>query len=181
MASTTQLAAATALITLGPHFRTLLTGSPTTRRGARAFGVLAGSVGAILAYQAWRRARTLAASQTDNLANGKPHRHDEEEEEEDGPPGGNWYYAAAAVIALISALRARTKRTNGSMFNLPLFVAIAAAPTLAELIAEGEGDVPACLAIALGLLMNQAKAASVILLMVTGGEKLEEIAMDRGK
>jgi len=58
-------------------------------------------------------------------------------------------------------------------------LALCAAPLVHELIVDGEGDVPALLAIVLGLALKHTSASAVILLMVTGGEMLEEMALDR--
>jgi heavy metal translocating P-type ATPase len=69
-----------------------------------------------------------------------------------------------------------TKRKDDSM---AMFVAMASAPTLSEFLRGEDADVPACLALMLGLLMNHPWAASVTLLMVTGGEALEELALSR--
>mmetsp|Transcript_16146 Transcript_16146/g.31205 ORF Transcript_16146/g.31205 Transcript_16146/m.31205 type:complete len:701 (+) Transcript_16146:399-2501(+) len=44
---------------------------------------------------------------------------------------------------------------------------------------SGEVDIPALIAMQLGLCLNQARAAAVILLMLTGGEAFEEHALDR--
>ena len=50
---------------------------------------------------------------------------------------------------------------------------------LSAVLCGGETDVPALLAMLLGLFLGHTSAAAVILLMVTGGEALEEYALDR--
>ena len=46
-------------------------------------------------------------------------------------------------------------------------------------VCAGEVDVPALISILLGMYLRYYKAAAIILLMVTGGEALENYAMER--
>ncbi|KAH9260714.1 hypothetical protein BASA81_001181 [Batrachochytrium salamandrivorans] len=66
-----------------------------------------------------------------------------------------------------------------SVFPLRWIVTLGAAPVVAEAIRLGDADIPAVLAMVLGLFLDQVSAASVILIMVTGGEALEDEALDR--
>ena len=45
----------------------------------------------------------------------------------------------------------------------------------------GDADHPALLSMSLGLLLNEPVAATLILVMLTGGDALEEFAMDRAQ
>jgi len=84
------------------------------------------------------------------------------------------YYALAVVAGCAAARRRRDAKRGVSVL-----ISLAAAPAVMRLVTGDDADVPACLAMVLGLLMDHAHAAAVILLMVTGGEALEELALDR--
>ena len=45
----------------------------------------------------------------------------------------------------------------------------------------GDADHPALLSMSLGLLLNEPVAATLILVMLTGGDALEEFAMNRAQ
>ncbi|KAI9002635.1 hypothetical protein DFJ74DRAFT_760380 [Hyaloraphidium curvatum] len=156
------VAAAAAGAVLLPRFPALYRAA----KGRRAFALLAAATAAAGAYKAYRARR----AEKEKAKGGRLAEDDGEWE-----PGLRFYaLCAAAALALASRRRAPTL----DRFLAP-FVALAAAPAIAEFLSGGDADVPACLAIALGLLMGHHRAAAVILLMITGGEALEHVAMDR--
>lgn len=97
----------------------------------------------------------------------------------------------AVAVATLAAAAIRTWRggSRGAMKNLLQFVVIyGSVPSFVNAIREFAGpdrgadvDVIAMLAILLGVLRKQNAAALMILLMVTGGEALEHIAVNRAK
>lgn len=108
----------------------------------------------------------------------------EEAEEDDDDDAIPRPYLATSLLFLLFTYFSSKAKANVKAFNAPkhlfaLAVALGAAPSLARLVTGKDADVPACLAMALGLAMDHVEAASVILLMVTGGEALEDLAMHR--
>jgi len=79
----------------------------------------------------------------------------------------------ATLFGLASAFRTKSSDL------LRWIVTLGSAPVLSEAIRGGDADIPAVLAICLGLLLDHCSAAAIILIMVTGGEALEEHALER--
>lgn len=99
-----------------------------------------------------------------------------------------WQIFSVPVMSVVT-LAAAALRRRGAMRNLLQFVVIyGSIPTFVHAIRDFMGpergedvDIVALVAILLGVLRNQDAASLMILLMVTGGEALEHIAVKRAK
>ena len=100
--------------------------------------------------------------------------------------------ALLLALAVTKSVRIGTKATLAATLTglassyffqsshlLRWIVAVGSAPVVAEALEGGDADMPAVGAILLGLLLDHCSAAAVILIMVTGGEALEEHALER--
>lgn len=192
-----KLSALSAAVVLTPHARELWRAAPG--RGRRDAAVLLGVAGALVA---WRSLKSGDAKQE------KEKEKDGDDDDGEIEVGRGWFAMAAVAALLVFFARSRARKARAPTrlpinlrrltidrvlshvrvthdtytavdASVSLFVALSGAPSLANLIANGSGDVPACLAMALGLLLGHAKATAVTLLMVTGGEALEDVAMER--
>ena len=95
-----------------------------------------------------------------------------------------WLVPATSVAGLTAAalLQLFGGRVDAAATLLRRMLVLLAPLSLAEGLSDlGEADVIALLGIVLGVGMNNLYSATVLLLMVTGGEALEDYAMDRSR
>jgi len=93
---------------------------------------------------------------------------------------------AALLFEALARYRSPTNLHSLARVILQTVVSIGMVPSLVETAEEGweavvsgEADVPALIAMQLGLCLNQIRATTVILVMLTGGEAFEERALQR--